>query len=89
MDFSKLSLQKSFPKSDSSLKPSQEFIGNQAGYNGQGANAIALGQNAGNGATIANYSNFIGESAGRSAINANNSKFFGQNAGYSATSANN
>ena len=32
MDFSKRSLQKSFPKSDSRDKPSQEFIGNQAGW---------------------------------------------------------
>jgi hypothetical protein len=50
--------------------------------------SIFLGQDAGNRATRASYSNFIGNSAGAGAADADNSNFVGTSAGNDATFAN-
>jgi hypothetical protein len=51
--------------------------------------SIFLGQQAGENATNASYSNFLGLSAGFEATNANYSNFLGNGAGNQATNANN
>jgi hypothetical protein len=50
-------------------------------------NLLAIGVNAGNGATNAPYSNFLGLNAGDNATNASYSNFLGESAGINATNA--
>lgn len=53
------------------------------------SNMFVYGENAGQGVSNGQQSNFLGSSAGNSATNANNSNFLGSGAGENATNANN
>jgi hypothetical protein len=62
---------------------------NPSTSNFNSSNSIFLGNGAGSGATVAQFSNFLGEQAGRSATNAFYSNFLGSFAGNGAAGASN